>query len=442
MYIKTKKIHDRWKAKIEKALETSDFLNGGRLNAKQESKFQDFLRGVSDFTKYADIRFTDQLRGTVDRQHLGRHILSAASEYTTFTAIREPSFSDGAYSLNKLAGGFDLSYEILIENIEKKNYKTHLINIFMEKAASDIAYVAVNGDTNSSDTLLITMDGFYKKSENGTLYSNGSAEISRRTFLAGYRSLPKEVRRRKGELRWFMNSTLNSDWGEVLGDRATNLGDSAVQGRFNAPDAIPVLISDEMSDTISVGYTSATYGRHVATLTDPYSLVSGASDAITINVTIDGAASGNKALTVATDTYTAPQLANVLNVACVAASVAEVFTTDGEGHLVTRTTKTGSTQSVEIVAVANDMYTLVGFTATTYAGTDASASGTINNGTYMWLTYPANFRIYILNRIRSTYVYQPREDGWEFTMYYYMDPYLVDETAITRVDDIRMKDYY
>lgn len=442
MDLKTSKTKERWKAKIEKALVTSDFLNGGKLNPKQQKSFQDLLRGVSDMTKHADIRFTDQINGVVDRQHLGRTVLVGASEYTTFVDVREPSFSKGTYALKKLVGGFDVSYETMIENIEKKNYKGHLTSMFMKKAASDIALVSVNGDTGSADPLLSQMNGFYKLSDYGIQYSNGGAEISRRSFLAGYRALPKEVRRKKSQLRWFMNSVLHSDWEEALGYRATAMGDTAVGGIAPAPSKIPILISDEMSDTISVGYTSATYGKHVGTVADSFVFVTGTNDAITVDITIDGAASGDQAFLVAAGTYTAPQLARTLNIACAAAGVAEVFHTDGEGHLVIRSTKTGLTQAVKVTAVANDIYGTIGFVANTYTGTAPSAAGTIDNGTFMWLTIPENFRIYIYSQIRSSYEYKARKDGWEFTMYYMMDPYLVDETAIVRVDDIRLKDYH
>ena len=172
MDIKTSKIKRRWKERVEKALVTSDFINGGQLNPKQQKRFEDRLRGVSDMTKHADIKFVDQMSGIIDRQHLGRPVLMGATEYTTFTEIKEPSYSKGSYALKKLVGGFDVSYEAMIENIEKKNYKSHLIDIFMGEAVSDISNVSVNGDTGSADPLLSQMNGFYKQSDYGIQYAN------------------------------------------------------------------------------------------------------------------------------------------------------------------------------------------------------------------------------------------------------------------------------
>src|SRR6056297_2740182 len=84
---------------INKALETSDFLNGGRLNRAQQTAYEEFIRGTGDMMDNVDLRFTDRLRGQVDYMYFGSHVLEAGAEATTYGSTKEPGFNKREYSL-------------------------------------------------------------------------------------------------------------------------------------------------------------------------------------------------------------------------------------------------------------------------------------------------------------------------------------------------------
>lgn len=440
MHVKTDKAKEAGMRRIEKALTSSDFLNGGLANADRKNMFERYLRGTNDMMNLADIEFTDTLRVQYDQEYIGRRFLESGIEATTFTDIKEPDFNDGTITLKKFTGAYTISYESLIENIEKKEYQPRLTASYMQKAAYDMSDMAVNGDTGSSDTFYQKFNGFAKLADSAYVIDAEGNTISRNVFYQGFRALPKEVRRQKPNLRWFSNTLLQTDWREVYGDRATGQGDASTIGTTFSPDGIPLVTCDEMADSESVAYTSATYGEHIGTVYGPFVITASSNDAITLNQTIDGAASGNTALTATAGTYTAPELAAHLNAKAVAGGLTACFAAR-DGKLVVRTTKSGTTQSIEVVAVANSMYTTVGFTAATYSGAAASSSGTINRGTYALLTLPENFKIYIKEDFRTYWEYVPRSDEYEFTTHFFMNVRLKDYTACVKVDNIRLLDY-
>jgi len=439
MQIKTNKTRDKLHAKVVKGLESNDFLNGGLAYADRKDEFETYVRGTSDLMKVADIEFTDTLRVNFDQEYLGRRVLQVGTEAATFTDTKKPDFGKSSLELKKFTGGYDISWETLVENIEKKDYQAHLTQIFMQKAATDLGDAAVNGDTTSGIPFYAQFDGWAKLANGGYIVDAAGNTISRNVFYNGFRELPKEVRKRKSQLRWFANTLLQTDWREVYGDRATLGGDSATRGSLISPDGIPIVTCDEFADDISVGYTSATYGKQIGTVQDSF-VIPSTNTAITIDVTIDGAASGDKALTVTAGTYTAPKLAAHLNTLCVAASVAEVFTAY-DGKLVIKTTKTGSTQSVKVTAVASSIYTIVGFTAQTDSGTDPSGTGTIDNGTFSILTIPNNFKFYMKENFRTYYEYDIDTDEWKFRTHFHANARIKDTSALSKVINIRLKNY-
>lgn len=440
MNIKTDKQKITLKAKIEKALTSSDFLNGGLHDADRTNKFETYIRGTSDMMALADIEFLSTLRANFDQEYLGRKVLRAGvAEATTFSDVTEPEYGKSSLTLKKFTGGYDVSWETMVENIEKKDYQAKLTAIFMEKCAKDLGDIAVNSDTASGTPVLNQFDGWAKLANGGYIVDAGGNTISRNVFYNGYRELPVEVAKRRSDLRWYANTLLQTDWREVYGDRATMGGDSATMGSMISPDGIRIATCDEFARDLSVGYTSATYGKQMGSLQDAFVLTT-ITNAITITTIIDGGAPNTDTLTMTAGTYTAPELANALNVASVAVANAAVFGAY-DGKLYVQTTKSGAGQSVEVVAVAHDMYTVVGFAPGTASGVAASAAGTINNGTFAILSIPNNFKFYMHDQFRSSYEFVNRDDAYQFTTQMYGNCRIKDTSALTKVTNIRLMNY-
>lgn len=422
---------------INKALETSDFLNGGRLDRKQARVYEEFIRGTNDMMQNVDLRFIDRLRGKIDYMGFGGHVLQSHSEWTNFTGQTEPAFKDREYNLQKLSGGFDISFETMIENIEQENFRGHLITSFLKNAANDVSYVAVNGDTTSGDSLLQAMDGFYVLSAGGHIYDAQGAEVSRSLWHKAYRTMPKEFRR-KNSLNWFMNSVLQDDYVEVLGNRATALGDTNVgmSGTISKIIGIPVRTVDEILDNYAVDYSSATHAEVTGTEQGWFTITTGSNDTVKLDVDNDGAVT----VTLTAGEHSAVEIASQINTALAAAGSDEVAKTDGNGRLVLKSLTTGASSEIDIQAVANDAYTTLGLTVATTTG-DAAGSNSINYGTYALLSNPMNFRVYVNREFRTNWTYDEDYDGWKFRFHHYMQPVIVWPEACVRADGIKLSDY-
>jgi hypothetical protein len=426
--------------RVNKALTTVSFLNGGRLDPSQEKTYQEEIRGTNDMMSAVDLRFTDRMRGKIDKMFFGSNVLRKGAEDTNFVNLVDPKFKDDEYSLAKLTGAFNISYESMIENIESDNFKSHLINSFLEKAARDVSWVAVNGDTGSADLLLSAMNGFRILSNNAHIYDAAGAEISRGVFHSSFRTMPVEFRRDKSSLRFFANSILQNDYQEVLGNRATGYGDVTAQGGNLAKAiGVPFLTCDEIRDDYAVAYGAATRAEVVGTTQGPFTIVTGSNDAAEFD--IDNTEGGAPtAITIPSGVYTANELAYVINVLLTAIPQPAGMSTDGNGRMKLSSLTTGGASEVEVQAVANDCYTTLGLTVAVTPGAAAGANS-INYGTYMWLTDPKNFRVYVLSQFRTDWDYVGRSDRWEFTMQHYAIPVIVEPMGLVRTDNIKLSDY-
>ena len=424
---------------VHKALETADYLHGGEINVKQQKRFDQILRGTSAFLDTAEIIFVDQNKGEIPRLFVGGHMTVSAAEGTATGVVSKPTFGKLTYDCKKMQTAFDITHEWMINNVEQESFKGTIMDVFFKQFSKDFSHIAVNGDSASGDVYINAFDGFKKLSNACHILDVNGKEIDRSVFLGAFKTMPYEFRAQKKALRFLANSVLQADWVEFLGDRATGLGDDAVRGQATNPHGIPLILCDEISDSLAVPYTSATHGIITSTLPDTWTTTATAN-AITIAIEIAGAVGVDRALVIPTGLWTATQLAANLNAQLVVLGDAEVFTTDGRGHLRLKTVNTGAADSIEIKAVANHVYTLMGFTAGKISGLVAGAGNTVPQGTYMWLTEPNNFIIPIVKGVRSTYEYKPRTDLWEFTMYNEACGLIRNEGATVRVDNIKLKD--
>ena len=109
--------------------------------------------------------------------------------------------------------------------------------------------------------------------------------------------------------------------------------------------------------------TAATGGTHTGTEAENFTLTA-SNNAFSFTLNADPAQTG----TISTGTYTAATLAAALN----AATTGLTFADDGNGYLKVTMNDTGSSNSFTIDNIANEMWSIVGFTEATYTGTDGT----------------------------------------------------------------------
>lgn len=109
--------------------------------------------------------------------------------------------------------------------------------------------------------------------------------------------------------------------------------------------------------------TAATGGTHTGTEVENFTIGAGSSDAFSFDLDGGGTQSG----TVAAGTYTAAQLAALLN-----AATTGITFEDADGKIKFTDNTTGSSHYITLNAIANDMYSVLGWTEDDYYGTDGT----------------------------------------------------------------------
>jgi HK97 family phage major capsid protein len=134
-----------------------------------------------------------------------------------------------------------VSFEALEDSIEQGTFETTVQQTMAERISLDLEDLAVNGDTNSADTLLKTLDGFRKQAVTNLVVAGG-ATLDRTILKDTFKTMPSEFRRDKRALRFITADEAAIDYQETLGDRQTTMGDSHVSGMSIAPwQGIPVV---------------------------------------------------------------------------------------------------------------------------------------------------------------------------------------------------------
>ena len=174
----------------------------------------------------------------------------------------------------KAKGEIQLSYETLEENIEgEEDFTSTVLDLVAQRAAADVENILINGDTASGNDFLALQNGILKRITSNTVDADNNA-VSYSLFNKGFKSLPKEYRQR-ANLNWFTTSTVEADYTEVLSNRQTGLGDTALQDGVNIRvGGIPLKVADYMPDSVGL-------------LTNPKNLIVGIRKSFTLEADKD-----------------------------------------------------------------------------------------------------------------------------------------------------------
>jgi hypothetical protein len=316
------------------------------------------------------------------------------------------------------------------------------MDMMAKRWATDAEMLTIQGDvttyaaaTDPVGLLLKRLDGFDLLTEGAHLIDANSASIQKGIFALAKRRMPKAYKGDPG-LRWLTSTSIVDDWSDLLAERATGLGDAALQGGGIRPygvglEGIP-LIPDDKSITV----LGATPGWAKGNRYGPFDIfTSGASQNNLIDVDIDNAGTVNVVLTAGT--HETVEIARQIN----AAVGADVAFDDGEGRLVIQSTTTGASSEVEILAIGGggDAYTTLGLTVGVNAGSDAGTADTVREGSFVLLTNPKNLIVGILDGTRIYAEFNKDRDRIEVVMYNQIAVAIENIEAVVKVKNVRLR---
>jgi len=438
---------------IIRTLESSDLLHGGQLNPEQQTRF---LQLVAQFSTMLDIVRMKRMMNPkvdIDKINIGEPVTESADENTFTGNTNKPAFNQISLDAKKVRSSWNATTEVFQSNIERDNIDDTLMAMMSERIATDLEWLAIQGNTTLGtstplDRLLRRLDGWDKQTDSCHIVDFGGQSIRKAVFSEIIRSMPEMYMNNPG-MRWFVSRVTAIDWMDVNADRQTSLGDNALQGRGVAPFGIPMISKEGqpgiplIPSTKSLVVAEATPAEVMGNRFDTFEIVAGTNDKMQIDVDNIGAV----AITLAAGVWRVAEIAKMINDALVTGGSKAIATDDRLGHLVFISPTTGAASEIDIQAIANDAYSTLGFAVGVTNGVAAGGSGTVNEGTFIWLANPQNFIWGILaandpNGQNGTRVYSEFNkdfDRLEVVVYNQIDAKVENNDAIVKGINVRRR---
>lgn len=383
--------------KFRKAILTSDFASTALMNPDQQTEWAQLVRGSRVFLDdHARFEQVTNLDGEMPRMHWGEPITAKAAETATTDETGAPKLDAITYTGVTVKVRLMLSYKSLLHAAGgKETFQSAVLAGIENRHGIDVEMLAFEGDTTTyavgtdkHSMLLKTFDGWYLQAQQARVLDAGGSELTSDLLFEGLDMFPGTSFSDK--TRWICNRGLGRDYRRVLAAKdGGNVLEQALTGKgyqdLIFPDAPAIPVSAiPTSKAVSIG--AATPAMTKSENVGPFTVTASSSDAIKVRIK-DGAY-GDITKTIALTAgkaITTSQIANAINTA-----FGRVVSRDWDGYLIFYAENTGVATEVEIMAVANDAYTIIGLTAATATGSDAGTAGTRYEGTYMMLTDPSN----------------------------------------------------
>ena len=223
------------------AIDTSVLSNGGKMNPEQSRQFITFMKDYSPFLRSVDMITMQSTRRVLEYGEVNKRAMRKQKENQNNEATG--TFATKQRELNAVGVimPYDITFQLMKENIEGKKANTTLARMFAQQFANDTVDLAFNGDeadTTSADKEFLSInDGWIKicesdaethkhdsKSLNGDMIKIFDAMLSQMPskYFQMYRQEDKS------QLKIFVSHAENRKYKNQLVERNTALGDSVL----------------------------------------------------------------------------------------------------------------------------------------------------------------------------------------------------------------------
>ncbi len=218
---------------LEKAdLALSDLVQGGGLlRPAQAQAFLEMITKESTLLKQVTAVPMKSPSQQIPFIGFKERILRPRQEGVVLTQAQraKPSFNMVQLDAKSFIGEVHLSDEQLEDNLEGDNLRQTVLRLIAKRVAVDMEEVAINGDTQSADPVLATLDGLLVQARSHVVDAAG-ARIDTDILHDLLRVMPQEYRRNKSEMRFYTGCDAELRYRRALAERLTNVGDRFLEG--------------------------------------------------------------------------------------------------------------------------------------------------------------------------------------------------------------------
>jgi HK97 family phage major capsid protein len=213
------------------AMTLSDLSAGGQMNTQQARKFIKMLIDTPTVLNECRTVQMESDSRKIEKIGFGTRILRPGIEGTPLEEEQKSKPTLGKIQLNakEVIAEVNITYDTLENNIEGKNLKNTIMKLIADRAALDIEELIINGDTTSADPYLKLIDGIRKQSISH-IVDWKSAAVGKDLFKNAIKRMPVKYRRDKRNMRFYVSDNTETEWIDIIGNRATTAGDSALTG--------------------------------------------------------------------------------------------------------------------------------------------------------------------------------------------------------------------
>ena len=242
--------------------------NTGGLAQNLADSFIDLMREESVLLKEVRLWRVTERTGEVSKLDFSGHATEQASENTTSTETRRPTSTFLTYTTKKTRSQFDLTAEVVEDNIEGASGAQTILNVMLKSIRNSMETLGIEGDESNASTddfsrLQKTNDGWNiltNQANGGRIKSAGAKRVSWELLRQMLVDLPTRYWQDRTALRWIGSPLVLLDLQAEAEGKDTNLGDlmwSSATGP-PAPLGIPFLEVPLMPTNLSVTGTDST----------------------------------------------------------------------------------------------------------------------------------------------------------------------------------------
>ena len=442
---------------IEKTIATSDLLTGGLLNPIQQTQFVTLVKKFSVLLPMS--RFIRMPRPLleIDKLWFGEPVTESVDEATDTGNLSRAKFQRIVLRAQKLRSAWNITTEVLQGNIEQNEFEQTIMNTMVERIATDLEDLHINGDTTTAgttprDRLLRRLDGWDKQTESAHIVDVKGAAIQKGIWSEMKRRMPKQYKNDPG-LRWLVGDAIATDWADVVSDRGTILGDAALQGAEMSPLGTPMIRVPLIPDEAPITITAATRAEIFGSEFGPFEITS-AND--TIKLKVDALPAAGVVIVLTHGTLNVVEVARQINAALKAAIptlVNDVAISERENRLKLESPTVGAASSLTLmpVAAASQGYTTLGLLGpagaadpfpavdTTTSGAAAGSANTVFEDSFIWFVNPKNFVSGILDGTRIFTEFNKNTDQIETIVYNQVDAQVENVDAVVKTKNLRRR---
>lgn len=221
----------------------SDLVSdGGLLNPEQTDRFIRTLIDQPTILNSSRVVTMNSPERKINKIGFGSRILRPAVSATALDAAdrSKPDLDQVVVTTKEVIAEVHIPYEVLEDNIERGNINAGMeegagglhgtiVTLIAERAALDLEELVLLGDTGSGDSYLALMNGWLKLTSTHTVDA-GATPISKTLLKNGIKAMPDKYLRNRSELVHFVSVDNETEMRDTYANRATNLGDTMLQG--------------------------------------------------------------------------------------------------------------------------------------------------------------------------------------------------------------------